>query len=552
MNDRAGSRACPQGEHVSYEHPHRLLIVGLDGLHWPVLEPFLHDGVMPNLARLRSEGAWGPLTSVIPTQSASAWASFITGQNPGKHGVVDFMERLPDGSYRHAKPRPSTTLWHHAGQAGLRVGVLNFPVTYPPDPVNGFLVSGMLSPKGRSFTHPSALGGEILSAVPGYQLDLEWQLYAGREEALLRDLIEMTRHRAAAARYLQDQYPSDLLAVAFIGPDRLQHALSRHLDSSHPYHDPRQAHRLAPGIRRFYATLDDALGQLVAAAGDGAGILVLSDHGFQPAAWQFSVNEWLARRGWLAWQADRSRLERLVRSLDTPWVRHIRRSLFRDISRHFSTFSPGGTIDWSKTVAFCPWTEQQGVRLNVAGREPAGIVPMEDYEGLRESIRLALGEAARPSSGQLVVDRVWKREELYRGPFFDQMPDLVFALRPGFAASQAQQKLWEPTGWASGDHALQGILVAWGPGVIPGPVTGAELVSVAPTALYWLGQSVPVAMDGGVLGLFEPAYLASNPIRREPGGGTGPSPADDAPPAAVLTAEEEKEIQDHLRGLGYL
>ncbi len=539
---------------MTYEHPHRLLIVGLDGLHWPVLEPLLDAGVMPHLARLRREGAWGPLTSVVPTQSASAWASFITGQNPGRHGVVDFMERQPDGSYRHAKPSPSTTLWHYAGQAGLRVGVLNFPVTYPPDPVNGFLVSGMLSPRGRSFTYPPSLSGELLSAVPGYRLDLEWQLYAGREDALLSDLIDMTRHRAVAARYLQDRVISDLLAVAFIGPDRLQHALWRHLDPSHPYHDVREASRLAPGIRQFYAALDDALGQLVAAAGDGTGVLVLSDHGFQPAAWQFSVNEWLARSGWLAWQADRSHLERLVRRLDTPWVRHIRRRLFRDVSRHFPTFSPGGTIDWSKTVAFCPWTEQQGVRLNLVGREPAGIVPAEDYEDLRETIRLALVAAARPPSGQPVVDRIWKREELYQGPFFDQMPDLVFTFRPGFAASQAQQRLWEPTGWASGDHSLEGILVAWGPGVAPGPVTGAELVSVAPTALYWLGQPIPAAMDGEVLDLFDPGYLASNPIRNESGGSMAPPPAHAIPPAPapVLTEEEQNEIQEHLRGLGYL
>jgi len=172
-------------------------------------------------------------------------------------------------------------------------------------------------------------------------------------------------------------------------------------------------------------------------------------------------------------------------------VRHLRRRLIKDVSRHFSTFSPGGTIDWSRTVAFCPWTEQQGLRLNVKGREPSGIVSADAYEGLREEIRLALLGATEPQSGQRVVDRVWRREEIYQGPFFDRMPDLVFALSPGFAASQAQQRLWSATGWASGDHSLDGILVAWGPGVVAGPVTGAELIGVAPTALYWLGSRCP-------------------------------------------------------------
>jgi len=537
---------------MSLERPNRLLIVGLDGLTWRTLTPLLETGVMPHLARLRGEGAWGPLTSVVPTQSAAAWASFITGQNPGRHGVVDFMQRRPDGSYHHAKPHPATTLWHHAGHAGLRIGVLNFPVTYPPDPVNGFLVSGMLSPKGRTFTFPSTLGDELLSAVPGYRIDLEWQLYVGREEALLRDLTDMTRQRVAAARYLQDRYPSDLLAVAFIGPDRLQHALWKHLDPAHPYHDAREASGLNQPIYRFYATLDDALGQLVAAAGDRTAVIVLSDHGFQAAAWQFSVNEWLAERGWLSWQAGRSRLERFVRKLDTPWVRHLRRRFLKDVSRHFSTFSPGGTIDWSRTAAFCPWTEQQGVRLNVEGREPGGIVSADAHEGLREEIRLALLGATEPQSGQRVVDRVWRREEIYQGPFFDQMPDLVFALRPGFAASQAQQRLWSATGWASGDHSLDGIVVAWGPGVVPGPVTGAELIGVAPTALYWLGRPVPAEMDGRVLSsLFDPAFVVSNPIHYAE---SAQEYSDEvpSPTAAVLTAEEEEEIRGHLRGLGYL
>jgi predicted AlkP superfamily phosphohydrolase/phosphomutase len=531
------------------EYPNRLLIVGLDGLNWQLLTPLLDAGVMPHLDRLKREGAYGPLTSVVPTQSAAAWASFITGQNPARHGVLDFVLRQADGSYRHAKPHREATLWHYAGRAGLRVGVFNFPVTYPPDRVNGFLVSGMLSPKGRTFTHPPGLGDEILSAVPGYRLDLEWQLYAGREGALLRDLTEMTRLRALAARYLQARYPSDLLAVAFVGPDRLQHALWRHLDPTHPHHSPNEAATLAEDLHRFYATLDEALGQLVTAAGDGTAVIVLSDHGFQSAAWQFRVDEWLTERGWLAWQAGRSRLERLVRKLDTPWVRHVRRRLVKDISRHFPTFSPGGTVDWSRTAAFCPWTEQQGIRLNVKDRELGGIVSMSTYEPLREEIRHALLETTDPHSGQKVVDQVWRREELYEGPFFDQMPDLVFTLRPGFASSPTQQRLWSATGWASGDHSLEGILIAWGPGVAPGPVTGAELISVAPTALYLLDQPVPTGMDGKVLThILTAPFVASHPLRF-----AGATPESEAPPPAqTLTAEEEADIQERLRGLGYL
>ena len=406
----------------------RLLLLGLDGLSWPLLEPLLAAGVMPTLAQLRREGAWGPLTSVVPTQSAAAWATFLTGQNPARHGVVDFTVRQTDGSYRHAKPHPASTFWHHLAQAGLRVGVLNFPVTYPPDPVpeGSFLVSGMLSPQGRTFSHPPALGAELLAAVPGYRLDVEWQLYAGRPEALLDDLTDMTRQRAQAAVYLRDRYDPDCLAVAFVAPDRLLHALWADLDATHPRHDADRGAALRPRIHAFFGALDEAVGALVSAVG-GAMVLVVSDHGFQAAAWQFRVDDWLAGQGWLVRGATRSRLERWARRLDRPGVRRVRKRLIKDVSRHLTTFAPGGTLDWPRTVAFSPWNVQQGIRLNVRGREPQGTVePGGAYEALRDEIRQALRAAVEPRGGQGVVDRVWRREEnLCRSPFlFDARPGL--------------------------------------------------------------------------------------------------------------------------------
>jgi len=547
----------------------RLIIIGLDGLNWALLDPLLRAGVMPHLARLKATGAWGPLTSVVPTQSATAWASFMTGQNPARHGVLSFMVRRPDGSYHHAKPRRTSTLWYYLGRAGRTVGVLNFPVTYPPDPVNGFQVSGMLAPPGRTFTYPAELARDLLAAVPAYRLDLEWQLYSARERVLLREVTEMTQVRLEAARYLRDTWAPDLFAVAFIGPDRLQHALWRHLDPSHPAHDAGRAAELSELIRAFYSALDAAVGQLVAEGGESATVLVLSDHGFQPAMWQFQVNDWLAEQGWLNTARARSRLERVARRLDTPWVQHIRRCLVKDISRHFRTFAPGGTVDWAHTAAFSPWSVQQGIRLNVLGREPEGIVaPGTEYEQVRDQIARALREANEPKTGRRAVDRIWKREELYSGPLLEEMPDLVFTLRSGFASSPLRPTLWAPTGWGSGDHSLEGILIAWGRGVAPGRLVGAELIDIAPTALHLLGHPVPAGMDGKVLvGALDPGFVAAHPVRHESAdqgdaerGGRG------RPKVGVhqeesfpelqgeegLSAEEEADVQARLRGLGYL
>jgi predicted AlkP superfamily phosphohydrolase/phosphomutase len=215
-------------------------------------------------------------------------------------------------------------------------------------------------------------------------------------------------------------------------------------------------------------------------------------------------------------------------------------------------FSPGGTLDWSRTVASSAWTRQQGIRLNVRGREPQGIVaPGAEYERLRDDISAALLQTTEPTTGEAVVDRVWRREELYTGPFYEAVPDLVFALRPDFTASPVQQGLWTPTGWASGDHSLEGMFIAWGRAIAPGRVEGAALIDIAPTALYLLDQPVPLEMDGRVLlDLLDDGFVAVHPVRR--GTEQASHSVEDPPGAVALTAEEEADVAARLRGLGYL
>lgn len=235
----------------------------------------------------------------------------------------------------------------------------------------------------------------------------------------------------------------------------------------------------------------------------------------------------------------------------------MRRRLVKDVSRHLPMFAPGGTLAWPRTVAFSAWNRQQGIRLSVRGREPQGIVaPGAEYERLRDEIRQALMETTEPQTGQQVVDQVWNREDLYEGPFFESVPDLVLSLRPGFAANPVQQRLWAPTGWASGDHSLEGMFIAWGRGVAPGRVAGAELIDMAPTALYLLDRPVPTAMDGKVLtDALDAAFVAARPVRRQE---YQACQEYQAPLAGAvrggetLSEEEEADIHARLRGLGYL
>src|ERR1043166_5584682 len=150
----------------------KVLIIGLDGATWRVLEPWARAGRLPHLAALMARGSWGPLRSTVPALTPPAWSSLITGRNPGAHGVFAFR-RLAPGRYEtaglaSAADLRAPTLWDIAGRAGKQVGVISVPPSYPLRPVNGFVVGCMLTPPGEPFTYPPELAHEI----GDYSIDL--------------------------------------------------------------------------------------------------------------------------------------------------------------------------------------------------------------------------------------------------------------------------------------------------------------------------------------------------------------------------------------------
>lgn len=561
----------------------KALILGLDGFSLRLVDELLPAGTMPRLAALLRQGAAGPLRSVFPTHSAAAWSSFFTGQRPGRHGVFDFMDRGADGRYRHSRPAADACFWRVLERHGLRTGLFNFPATFPPSPIAGFMAAGMLVPDGAVWTYPPELSTRLKTGQQGYRIDLKWQLYAGREPALLRDLERMEAQQLAAVQELARDIEVDCLAVAFLGPDRLHHALWRHLDPEHPDHDPSQAARLRDHILGYYCALDAAVGQLLDAAQPGTGVIVLSDHGFQAAGCQFRVDDWLAGHGWLTFGRSASWV-RLARRLDVPWIQHLRRRLVADVSRHAAALAPGGTYDWPHTVAYCPWTVQQAIRLNLRGRDPYGVVtPGHEARELLADIRRALLETRDPATGRPVVAEVIDGAAIFgqadpkgcqasplrfatgcqanpkgcRAKGSD-IPDLVLTTRPGYATSPHHPRLWQRASWPSGDHSLEGMwaVAEVGGGGAPGLIRAqrpfaAELVDVAPTLYYLLGLPIPAGLDGRPqVELVEPSRRW--PVRMDTATVTslaaGPGESD----TPALTPDEEDDMRDRLRGLGYL
>lgn len=302
--------------------------------------------------------------------------------------------------------------------------------------------------------------------------------YTGHPADLLADLTQMTQARIRLVEMLTARHALDVLAVAYISPDRLlRQALWWMLDPTHPAADARRGHAgWAPAWETYWHTLDAAMARAIALAGAETAVFILSDHGFQAAVWQFHVNEWLAQHGWYRSQAGRGRLTGLAERVDTPRVQHWRRRLVKDVSRHVGLLAPGAATNWSRTLAFCPWNTQQGIRLNLAGRDPHGqVTPGAAADRLLTEIEQALHEAhfdGQPLVGSTQppgrVDGWGFRREIARRTLVGParvLPDLLFWLHPPFAGNLQTPGLFTRTGWASGNHAISGMLLAWGRGI---------------------------------------------------------------------------------------
>ena len=291
--------------------PARVLIIGLDGATFDLIEPWTDS--LPCLARLMDQGSWGRLRSTLPPATFPAWTSLMTGVNPGQHGIFDFTRRVsgPGGArpYRiefiNATYRQRSTIWRLLSQAGRRVGVMGLPATYPPEPVNGFLISGFDSPVttgiDRSFVHPPGLYDEILRAVGPYEITDFQELHIGPgwHTMALRKLLHAARRRTQIAAYLLDRELWDCFMVHFGESDTVAH----HFWAFHDRHSPRRAATrcdedtaadLRDAIHTVYRALDRAIDELLAHATEDAIVMIVSDHGSGGTGDQvLYLNRWL-------------------------------------------------------------------------------------------------------------------------------------------------------------------------------------------------------------------------------------------------------------------
>lgn len=551
----------------------RVMVVGLDAATFTLMSPLMKEGRLPNFAELVREGVSGELESVFPPVTPPAWVSIMTGKNPGKHGVFDFYGPPSLGYERpvlNARSIKAKTLWALLSEQGLRVGGINVPITHPPEKVNGFIVPGTqyAFDSGDGFTYPSDLLDEIKAKLGDYQLvwyDLK-SLYTDELDEFLDQWCTITDLREGAALHLMETRPWEFFMVVFYSIDPIQHQFWRFSDETHPRHDPKLAKKYGDVIPAFYQKIDDSLGKILRRLDEETTVLVVSDHGAGPEHRAFYLNRWLINEGLLVLKPH---LVPLLRWRHSHFVYKVLKHLkFRGIAwtvpqavywslkdwidpreglliSHF--------IDWSRTKAFAANHTEQGLYINLRGREPEGIVePGAEYERLRDYLIGRLSQVVDPSTGKPLAKRVCKREDLYHGPYVDRAPDLTFFQEDGTCLVQKDLHPRELFGWAnktSGTHRLNGVFILRGEGVKKGvALKGTKLMDVAPTILYALGLPVPDDMDGRVLvEAFDEAFVRARPPVIVPAGAWSGEREE-----GIYEEGEADKVREALRGLGYM
>ena len=543
----------------------RVVVLGLDGATFAVIDPLIERGLLPHLARLRREGLRGTLRTTVPPVTPCAWSTFATGKNPGKHRIFDFIYREP-GAYRltpmDARRRLGPTLWRLADEAGLRTCIFNVPLTYPPEPLRrGVMVTGLLTPSTRAtYTHPPELARELDRVTGGYPVGVEQAYSPGLEGPFLRGILRDLNRRAAAARHLWQRSRWDLFVAVFNESDTVQHGLWHAWDPTHPRHTEQLAEQFGDAFARVYRRLDEEVGWYREQLGPEDTLIVMSDHGAGPLRAFFFVNNWLLREGflrlrprtrtrWKRWLFDLgltpNALYNVLLRFGAGGVKH--RTGFGKAQRLYDLlFLSFADVDWPRTQAYSFGNMGQ-VWVNLRGREPQGVVePGVEYDRLLEELRRRLQRLRAPAGDGPLLERVWRREELYTGPFVEEAPDLLFMPRDmqyvAFGQYEfAGRHLFESSTGISASHRMEGVLLGTGAGLRTGrEVQGARIEDLAPTVLHLLGLAVPADMDGRSLAEGAPRLTEAQAAA-----------VTEAQPSAY--SEEEKEaVKRRLRDLGYL
>lgn len=511
----------------------RTFVVGLDGASWRLLDPWIEDGELPNIAALRESGVWATSRSCLPPVTFPNWKCYSSGKDPGGFGVYWFervdleneqIDTTNGGDFKTAE------LWDYLNADGHSTGVVNMPTMYPPRELDGYVVCG----------GPDAVDGEYRSIDSGYTYpaDLASQLeesfdYSVHPDPLLSSNTERGEEVEAILSLLEKRFE---VALHLFEEEELDfvHVTLFYLNVLHHFFWDDEP------TRRAWKLVDEWIGRLSDL--EDTNLVLMSDHGSASTTTEFYINEWLAENGY---QTRQQTIEDYLRplGLNRENVLSVAKRagvvdlLSRTVPEQFQQMIPqsAGIKRGRKLEAI----DLDRTKAVASAQGPIYLNPAFDTEAVREELMDDL-RTVSDDQGELFT-AVHRGEDVYTGPFVEEGPEIVVDQRPGVHVNDGiggGEIQTGPDRWAA-ENTPNGIFVANGPDIeTQGEREAIEILDIAPTVLASVGSDIPTDMRGEVLSIFE----------SEPSPGTcDPIVLDD-----VGDRGHSEEVEDRLKQLGYM
>ena len=536
-----------------------VLLLGLDGTPWSILKKWMAEGQLPIIKRIFENSVRGNLESTIPTYTSPALPTLFTGKSQGKTGIFGFT--YADGTPVSLRTMRDAKIWDIIGENRKKSCIVNVRMLYPVEELNGVMISGNpASSEDSDYVYPREMKEKIRGfrheEINRLSEELTVDPQANKEE-ILSYRIKMTKSRYDVFKDLNSEKDYDFSFFWIGGTDFMGHWF---WDDEDTY-------------LRYFKEVDHILEDVLKTF-NGRSIIIISDHGMQGVQTRkFFVNTWLERIGYVKYGGHV--ITRTLRKKFAPRISHLlskenKERLERMFGRNevedatmrdsctehkdaFEKLKYGYIhgIDWANTKAYL--ASNWGISLRV---DPGSDV----YHRIREDIIEKMGEL-RGEDGKKIVKKVWKKEEIFNGPYLDQLPDIVFILTEDYgmgvipsskiAGAINKDQYGRGRGrYFRGDHegAIDGIIMAYGPDFRSGEVIeNAKIVDIMPTVLNMLKVGIPDDIDGIVLkDLFkkESSHLKRDIKKRHYG--------DIKSEAKSLSCEENHEIIESLKQMGYM
>lgn len=523
----------------------KTIVVGLDGANWPMIQPWIDEGILPYLKNLQENGLWGESVSCLPVITCPNWKCYSTGKNPGKLGVYRW-DRIDTKNRRfilyNAYSFKSRDMWDYMNDAGLKTGIINMPTTYPPKPVKGFMISGgpdasggeLRQNRNMNYVYPPKLQ-HYLEGQYGYKVHPEPMIDSrDASDAVIDAILKLTELRFEVGKHLLKKEELDFLHITCFYSQALQHFFWR-----------------GEPVRRVWEMIDNKIGEIL--NDNGNNIIIMSDHGCTKVETNFFINVWLQQNGYLHLK---NTIDNYLHKIGITRERVLHFSNRLKITSFLSKAVPQSLqriVPWqegmrkSRVFEKIVWDKTKAVAstlgpiyINLDSNDP-------QYESIRNELIGKLESLKCPYSNLKIFEKVYRREEIYSGPYVNLAPDLVALHTNGVHVSDSigKKDSFDRKGAWEADNILKGMVLFYGSDVRKGRLSEeCSIMDLAPTILHMMGVPIPEDMDGKILDIFE---HHSELAKRE---------KEYQKPKDTLGVEsldrEDEEVASRLRSLGYI